>query len=186
MSYRIPLQANELHIYHRPYTITKSEQQPYDSLLQWPSNAYFNKFIPDAVLLKRSLSTYKKPSYSISNQIFGSQKQQAYTNLHHLNNLLCERSKIHTQHLCDINHKHIQIQEKLFCVNINNFPDKVRRQSNLESQLLQLEQQKRDEELSFWKDSAELRDKIFEKAAEYKQAKHRYSVFSDVEAKYGG
>ena len=81
----------------------------------------------------------------------------------------------------DIDHRHLQIQEQLFGVKINNSPDKARRQSNLESQLLQLEQQRRDEELAFWKDTVELRQGVFESAAAFKDAKHRYSVFSGVE-----
>jgi hypothetical protein len=70
----------------------------------------------------------------------------------------------------------------LFGVQINNAPDKARRLSNLEGQLLQLESQRRDEELAFWKDTVDLREKLFEGAASYKDANHRYSVFSDVEA----
>ena len=93
---------------------------------------------------------------------------------------------MHKQHIQDIDHTHLKVQENLFGVKINNFPDKARRLSNLEGQLLQLESQRRDEELAFWKDTVELREKLFESASDYKAISNRYSIFSDVEAKHGG
>jgi len=51
--------------------------------------------------------------------------------------------------------------------------------------LLQLEQSRRDEELAFWKDTVELREKLFENSVDYRAAKHRESIFSDVETDYG-
>ena len=77
------------------------------------------------------------------------------------------------------------VLEGEFGVKINNSPDKAKRLSNLEGQLLQLEIQRRDEQIAFWKDTVELREKLFEGAATYKDANHRYSIFSDVEEKYG-
>ena len=183
MAYSTTAELRELYFQHSRDLI-RPDYVFHDSLLQWPSNSYFNKFIPDAVLLEKSLSTIEKPSYSIADQVFGNQKEQQYIGLKHLSHLFYERAMLHQQHTRDIDHRHIQIQEKLFGVQINNFPDKARRQSNLESQLLQLEQQRRDEELSFWKDTVEIREKLFESANAYKQAKHRYSVFSDVEKQY--
>jgi hypothetical protein len=78
----------------------------------------------------------------------------------------------------------MEVQEKLFGVVINNFPDKAKRQSTLETQLLQLESQRRDEELAFWKDTVDLRAGLFDGAGRYRDARHRYSVFADVEAHY--
>ena len=56
--------------------------------------------------------------------------------------------------------------------------------TNLQSQLLQLEQQRREEELAFWKDTVELRKELFESATDYRNTRHRYSIFSQVEEKY--
>ena len=162
----------------------KQAEPDYPLFLQWPSNGYFERFKPDADLLQKALSPVKRSAYTIADQVFGNQKQQEYTSLRHSTNLLHERAELHEQHIHDIDHRHLQIQEKLFGVNINNFPDRARRQSNLEGQLLQLEGQRRDEELAFWKDTVELRQGLFESAAAYKDAKHRYWVFSDVEAQY--
>jgi len=184
MTYNTTTELTELYFQQSRDSAKTPEMASYDSLLQWPSNSYFNKFIPDKLLLEKSLSTIEKPSYSIAGQVFGEKKEQEYIGLKHFSNLFYERCRLHQQHTHDIDHRNLQIQEKLFNVQINNFPDKARRQSNLESQLLQLEQQRRDEELTFWKDTVELREKLFENATAYKQAKHRYSVFSDVEAQY--
>ena len=183
MAYNRTAELRELYFQQSQYPAKQAEPD-YPLFLRWPEKGYFEKFTPDAHLLQKVLSLEKKSAYSIPDQVFGNQIRQQHTNLAHLGNLLEERSRIYREHVRDIDHRHIQTQEKLFCVWINNFPDKARRQSNLESQLLQFEQQRRDEELAFWKDTVELRQGLFESAAAYKDAKHRYSVFSDVEAEY--
>jgi hypothetical protein len=185
MTYNTSAELRELYFQQSRDSPKASGYIFYDSLLQWPTNSYFNKFIPDSVLLEQSLSTIEKPAYSIAEQVFGNLKEQQYIGLKHLSNLFYERAKLHQQHTRDINHSHMQIQDKKFCVEINKFPENAKRLSNLESQLLQLEQQRRDEELAFWKDTVELREKLFESAAAYKQAKQRYSIFSQVEGQYG-
>jgi hypothetical protein len=162
---------------------TKPDYQP---LLRWPEKGYFEKFKLDANLLQRALSPLEKSmTHSIADQVFGNQKQSEYLSLKHLANLFYERCKLHKQHIKEIDRTHIKVQENLFGVKINNSPDKARRLSNLEGQLLQLESQRRDEELKFWADTVDLREKLFEGASTYKDAKHRYSVFADVEADYG-
>jgi hypothetical protein len=158
----------------------------YPLFLQWPEKGYFEKFKPDADLLQNALLPIGKyEARSVADQVFGDQKQREYLGLKHSANLFYERCKLHEQHILEIDRRHIEIQERRFGVEINNFPDKARRLSNLEGQLLQLEQQRRDEELGFWKDTVELRQTLFESAATYRAARHRYSVFSDVEGKYG-
>ncbi|MFC1633952.1 hypothetical protein ACFL5Z_03855 [Planctomycetota bacterium] len=163
----------------------KQAKPDYPPLLQWPANSSFEKFKPDADLLQKALSPRKETACSIADQVFGNQKQQEYTSLQHLTNLLHERAKLHKQHIKEIDRRHIDIQEKKFGVEINHSSDRGKRLSNLESQLLQLEQQRRDEELAFWKDTVELRQGLFEGAATYKDTKHRYMVFSGIEDHYG-
>jgi hypothetical protein len=182
----IPNQTYELrNLYFQQSRYSAKQTEPdYPLFLQWPSSSYLEKFKPDADLLQKALSPVEKSAYSIADQVFGNQTRQQHTNLAHLGNLLEERSRIYHEHVRDIDHRNLEIQEKLFGVQINYFPDRAKRLSNLEGQLLNLEQQRRDEELAFWKDTVELRQGLFESAAAYKDAKHRYSVFSDVEAQY--
>ena len=165
---------------------SRQEKPVYEPLLQWPQNGYFEKLKPDADLLQRAiLPVEKNHTYNIADQIFGNQKHSQYLSLKHLANLFYERCELHKQHIHDIDHRHIEVQERKFGVEINNTPDKGKRLTGLEGQLLQLESQRRDEELAFWKDTVELREKLFEGAATYKDASHRYSIFSDVEEGYG-
>lgn len=183
----MPNKTYELrNLYFQQSQYSAEQAKPdYPLFLQWPDKGYFEKFKPDADLLQKALSPLEiSVSNSIADQVFGNLKQIEYLDLKHSANLFYERCRLHKQHIKEIDRRHIEIQERKFGVDINNFPDKARRLSNLEGQLLQLESQRRDEELAFWKDTAELREKLFESAATYKAANHRYSVFSDVEAKY--
>ncbi len=174
-------------LYFEQSQYSAKEPEPYEpQLLQWPEKYSFKKFKPDAYLLQKALLSVDKSTYSVADQVFGNQKEQEHTSLQHAANLLHERAKLHEQHIGDIDHSHLKVQHELFGVKINNFPDRARRLSNLEGQLLQLESQRRDEELAFWKDTVDLRDKLFESAATYKAANHRYSIFSKVEGEYGG
>ena len=178
-------ELRNLYFQQSQYSI-KQETPDYPLFLQWPDKGYFGKFKPDAYLLQKLLSPLEKSvTNSVADQVFGNLKQIEYLDLKHSANLFYERCKLHKQHIEEIDRRHIEIQERKFGVEINNFPDKARRLSNLEGQLLQLDSQRREEELAFWKDTVELRQKLFESASKYKAANHRYSVFSDVEAKYG-
>jgi hypothetical protein len=122
---------------------------------------------------------------TISDQIFGNEMKQNYFQIKHLANLFYERCKLNKRHVDDIRHRHLQVQSDKFCVIINKSPDSTKRLSSLESQLLQLESAKREEELAFWKDTSDVREKLFETAILYRNAKHRYSIFSGMEADYG-
>jgi len=178
-------EIRQLYFQQSQYQVEPAEPCP-PPLLQWPDSSYFAKLRPDAELLQRVLhQDMEKARASVAEEVFGSQKELEYTSMKHLVNLLQERSTLHQQHLYDIDHRHLQIQEELFGVRINNSPDRAKRLTPLEGQLLQLEQQRREEELAFWKDTVDLREKLFEGASAYKAAKHRYSVFSQVEGEYG-
>jgi len=183
----IPNKTYELrNLYFQQSQYSAEQAKPYYPLfLRWPEKGYFDKFKPDADLLQKALSPLEKSTtYSVADQVFGNQKQLGYLGLKHLANLFYERCKLHDQHIKDIDHSHLQVQGRLFGVKINNFPDRAKRLSTLENQLLQLEGQRREEEVAFWKDTVDLREKLFESASSYKAANHRYSLFSDVEAKY--
>jgi hypothetical protein len=151
--------------------------------LQWPSNGYFERLQPDADLLQKALNPETEhKDKTVSEQIFGNEIKQQYISLKHMANLFYERCKLNKQHIQDIDHRHLEIQGKKFGAELNL---DAKRLSNLEGQLLQLEQSRRDEELAFWKDTVELREKLFENSVDYRAAKHRESIFSDVEADYG-
>ena len=178
-------ELRNLYLQQSQYSAEVTEPQ-YQQLLQWPDKGYFEKFRPDSDLLQEALLRTFPTSSTVADQVFGNQKHQGYLDLKHSANLFYERCRLHKQHIEEIDRRHVDIQEKKFGVEINHGPDRAKRLSNLEGQLLQLEQQRRDEELAFWKDTVELRQRLFEGAAVYKDARHRFSLFSDVEGQYGG
>jgi len=166
---------------------TDKQEKKYDHppLLQWPTNGYFDKLKPDKDLLQQAiapLDNYK--TKKLSERVFGNELNQQNINLKHAANLFYERCKLNKSHIQDIDDRHIKVQERLFGVEINNFPDRAKQMSTLEGQLMQLEQQRREEELAFWNDTVELRKQLFESAGEYRDTKHRHSIFSHVEDKY--
>ena len=142
---------------------------------------YENDMKLDIDLLRTSLLEKKVNYDSLAGQVFGSLQRQEYDNLRHRANVMQERIKLHHRHLDDIDHRHLQIQEMLFGVKLHKTPDTLKRQSTLEGQLLQLESQRREEELGFWKDTVELREKLFEGASDYTANRQRYDMFSEVE-----
>ena len=177
-------ELRKLYFEQSQYAVKKPKQE-YPLFLRWPEKGYFKKLKPDADLLQKALKPDKNIEYkSVSEQIFGNDIKQQSIDLEHIANIFYERCKLHKNHISEIDRRHIDAQEKLFGVQINNASDKAKRLSNLEGQLLQLDQLRRDEELSFWKDTVELRGKLFENSGDYRSAKQREFIFSDVEADY--
>jgi len=146
----------------------------------------FERLKPDAELLQEALAPINAETAYISQQIFGNEAKQQHIGIEHLANLFYERCKLHKRHVDDINHRHLQVQGNLYGAVINHNPDRAKRMSSLETQLLQLESSKREEELAFWKDTAELREKLFEFAGSYRAAMQRYNLFATMEGRYGG
>ena len=186
----MPNKTYELkNIYFQPscYSTSKEEKEPdYPSLLAWPTNGYFSRLNTDRDLLREALSPRRESaSDNLSERVFGSELKNQYIDLKHVVNLLQERIELHRKHLQEIDERHIKVQENLFGVEINRFPDRNKQRRTLEGQLIQLEGQRREEEIDFWKDTVELRKQLFEASSNYRDTKHRYSVFSQVEETYG-
>ena len=51
-----------------------------------------------------------------------------------------------------------------------------RRQVALEAMIMDLEKEKRKEELEFWSDSKDIRESLFESAGEYQASSHRVQM----------
>jgi len=187
MAYDTTPQVRESCFYRSPYSDTQPGHQPYDSLLQWPRNGYFEALKPDAILLKEALTSYSGPQAStVAEQVFGNQARQQRISLKHLANILYERALLHRGHLKDIDHRLMEFQERLSIVKMHFPVDGGKTQQNLEKILLDLETQRHDEELGFWKDSTEVRQQLFENAATYSATRHRKDLLCGVEGEYGG
>jgi plasmid replication initiation protein len=187
MAYNTPAQVRESYFSCSPYCDNKPEHQPYDSLLQWPRNGYFDRLRPDAILLQEAIAFDCGPqAATVAEQVFGSQARQQRISLKHLANILYERALLHRGHLKDIDHRLMEFQERLSIVKMHFPVDGGKTQQNLEKILLDLETQRHDEELGFWKDSTEVRQQLFENAATYSATRHRKDLLCGVEGEYGG
>lgn len=149
---------------------------------EWHECTYFEKFKLDAALLKEALfPDAGRPDATVADQVFGSQARQQKIGLGHTANVLYERALLHKKHLRDIDRRLTDCLDRLSVMKMHFPIDGGRPQQHLEKLILALEKQRREEELTFWNDTAELRDKLFEGASTYTAARHRYSVFSKVE-----
>ena len=180
-------ELRNLYFQQSQYSANQDDQQDHcPPLLQWPAKGYFDTLKVDADLLQKALSPFADYKLgSLSEQVFGNELKGQKINLQHTANLFYERCQLNKKHIEDIDDRHIKIQERLFGVEINNFPDRQKQLRTLEGQLMQLEHQRRQEELAFWKDTVDLRQQLFETATDYRNNQHRYNIFSGVENHYG-
>lgn len=156
---------------------------PYGPLLAEPRGGYFEKFRLDAALLKEALSPYAgRRDATLAEQVFGSQARQGRISLAHLANILHERALLHRSHLWDINRRLVDCQDRLSVLKMNLPLGESKAHQHLEKLILELESQRHEEEINFWKDSTEIRQQLFENAATYGQAKRRQDMVEGVEA----
>jgi hypothetical protein len=177
-------ELRELYFQQNRYTVKTEDQAP--PFLELPEAWTFQKLKPDVKLLSYALnSPVASKADTALEQVFGTEIKRQHIKVEHIANLFAERCQIHRSHLDEIGQRHLEFQGKKYGQEINNFPDKAKRVSSLETMLGQLEKERREEELAFWKDTMELREKILEGVCEYNDAKQRCQILSDVEARYG-
>lgn len=137
----------------------------------------------DAQTLAQMLQPiYVSPDSPIAEQLFGGQGRQLKFSLEHLVNLLNERRQLHKRQIADINHTHMHMQERLFGAQLHGRLDGYKTALNIEKVLAQLDEQRRREELQFWKDSMEIREQMVDAAKEYGALRHRVSLFQGIES----
>lgn len=176
-------ELRKLYFEQNEYSLKTPYETINDSpLISLPDDWNFKPLQADVDLLGKNIKDSTGQSYqSVAQQVFGSELKKQHTHLRHAANLLIERSDLHKRHLKEIDKRHIEAQEKLFGAQINRTPENVKRLSNLEGQLAQLDKERRDEELTFWKDTVDLRQQLFESGWNYHDALERTKVFSEVE-----
>jgi hypothetical protein len=182
MNYNQNVELKELYSQQSGYSGPTLVDAPYGSLFQWKSNGYFDKFGSDAALLQQALTPYAHPSAStVASQVFGVQARGQRIGLQHKSNVLYERARLHAEHLKEIDRHLMDCYERLSILKMHFPLDGGRTQQNLEKTVLQLEQERRTEEINFWKDSAEIRGKLFEDAGIYSATKRRENMLIGVE-----
>ena len=158
-------------------------ESPTDRLFSWPET--YHTLARERDLLDAALTAPTASPDSLADQVFGRQLHLSRLSLEHLGEFLYERCKLHYSHLKDIDHRQMKCQEYLFVWKINNRLDPGRRLSNLEGMLVQLESERRREELAFLADTFELRKAVAEKAHEYASMRDRLSILDSLGGKYG-
>lgn len=182
MVYNTTAELRELYFQHSRYSAANQENPAYDLLLQWPSNGYFERLKPDAALLREALNPYAPASAgTVAEQVFGNQARQQKIGLSHSRNILYERAQLHAKHLKEIDRHLMDCHRKLSILKMHFPVDAGRTQQNLERLVVQLEEERRTEEINFWKDSTEVREKLFEDINAYSATKRRKDVLYGVE-----
>ena len=182
MTYNRTTELRELYFQHSRHSATEPKNPSYDSLLQWPSNGYFERLKPDAALLREALTSYVSPETSTTaEQVFGNQAREQKIGLKHLANILYERALLHKNHLKEIDHRLMDCHRKLSILKMHFPVDAGRTQQNLERLVVQMEEERRTEEINFWKDTTEIREKLFEDVNTYSATKRRQDMLYGVE-----
>ncbi len=155
----------------------------YGPLSQMPQNIYFDKFKLDAALLKEALSfDHCPPDATLAERVFGSQARHEKIGLGHLGNVLYERALLHKKRLRDIDWRLTDCLDRLSVVKMNFPLGGGKPEQHLEKLIIDLEKQRHDEDIRFWKDSVEIRQQLFEGAATYGAATRRKNMLYGLEA----
>ena len=154
--------------------------EPYSPSFRHPPFSYM-----DLALLREILAPQEPEYTSLADQVFGRQARHEGLSLHLLVNLLYQRSFLHEKHLRDIQHRHTDCQDKLSVLRMLFPVADSRLRTSMESLVVQLEREEREEELTFWKDTASLRKDILEEAGEYRAARDRLVHLGSLEMNYG-
>jgi hypothetical protein len=181
---------------YKPYSLQKAcltsgayaqrREDPPSVVIKWPRDAYAGLFRQDTDLCQEALGRPAPvPDEDLASRVFGNQLRQKWISVQHLANLLYERASLYSRHVADIKSRHIQIQEELFRQRLMLPHQLDRNQLALESLLLQLEKDRRQEELDFWNDTRDIRETLFESAGEYQSASHRAELLGGLGGIYG-
>lgn len=175
---------SNLYVSPSPYRFDQenSSLQRYGQL--WAEEAAGSAFslARDAETLAQMLTPIDLPQdSSIAAQLFGGQRYETGLSLQHFVNLLDERARLHRRHIADINHRHMHMQGVLFGAKLHGRMDGYKNAMRLEQVLSQLDEQRRREELQFWKDTMEVREQMWVVAKEYTALRHRMALFDGLE-----
>ena len=166
----------------------ESQTKYVDSLMQWPSNKYFQPWQQEKLILSEALSPMELPnSYSetLADQVFGRQAREGKLLIKHTANLVAHRYQLHKRHVSDINHRIMGLQGRISILTMRDPWQASKPQIDLEKMLAKLETEKRDEQVAFWKDTLKLRQELLGGAREYQASRHRADILRGVEAGYG-
>lgn len=153
-------------------------------VISWPADINSAPFQRDSELFQEILSVPSSSYDSLASRIFGNQLRQQKLSVRHLGNLFYERASLYSRHVRDITSRHMNVQEEIYKERLMSPVQASRRQVALEAMLVDLEKEKRKEELEFWKDSKDVREALFESAGDYQSSSHRVHMLQGFGGAY--
>ena len=118
---------------------------------------------------------------TVADRVFGLQTRQAKISLESITAAMALRRLLHKQHMDDIQQRHEDIHGQMYGAFLHSRLDNHKRAMSLQNTLIRLDEQRRKEELSYWKDTLELRAQALESATEYGQARQRMTFLQNIE-----
>jgi len=134
-------------------------------------------------LIEELLACSPTPSENLAEEVIKDKLRFQKASLDQIIGLIEEREKAKQNNLASIESEAVKIQGDLFlykCIVYPIFPDH-KRKSNLERAISELENRRRQEEISCWKDTLKLWLQLLEVIAEYKATLRKARVLLIIE-----
>lgn len=160
--------------------------QPTDPLVSWPKGIYARQFKRDTEVIHESLSPPDHAPGDLAAEVFGRQLRGEKLSTRHLASVLYERAGLYARHVGDIDHRLNKVQNELFRLQTIAPYDLDRDRLALERLLTQLESDRRQAELDFWKDTRDIRHELLERTQSYQASKHRADLLIGPGGEHGG
>ena len=154
---------------------------PADYLFQVQGNHYGSAWEKEKYVLSEALRQPEVKPETLAEQVFGNQTRQQKLQVMHEASLISARYELHHRILNDLNHRLSGLQERISIVKMLDPWGQSKQQIDLEKLLINLESQKNDEHLAFWKDTLKVRQEMFTGVREYQSARQRATIFKDLE-----
>lgn len=173
------------------YAAQRAESPEEGSESQSPDFVYLKErlYAPrlkdDLNILSAYASETQPAGYSLVQKVFGQQLEQSKVRISHLGHLLQERAVIYNTHMYDLNQQGNDLKNLLTIARRPYGFHTLQQIASLEKVALSSESEERRERLAFWKDTAEIRDRMLDSAIEYRSTRGRANLFAPPEAKYG-
>jgi len=112
----------------------------------------------------------------LAERVFGNQLARDRLTASHVGHLLQERSLLYHNHMKDIRRRINQVGNRISSLSRPYTIRTPQQVAGFERLRLQLESDERKEQLAFWKDTAELRDKLLDTSINYRATLDRASL----------
>ena len=137
-----------------------------------------------ARLLKR-MGAESGPQRTLSDRVFGGQIRRGKVSIENSDRLIAQREELLKRAIREIDARHNDVFNRWCCARRPYSGLTSQEINRIEKTLLDLESDRRDAYLQFWKDVATEQKELLEIAAEYLAAKDRASLLGGASVAYG-